>query len=152
MGVLSIVFAILSLCICWLPVAGWLGVALGVASCALGVLAITRSFHKMGNTGFGISGIALGAASTSIGIAYQIKHAQGYLDALVFPLNSPMSYLSIAGFAALAAFSLLFSRLKARNVGALIAALSLVALIASASWAITTADREYLRDHGAVQD
>ena len=152
MGVLSLILGMLGVCICWLPVAGWLGIVMGAFSCALGVLAITRWFKKTGNTGFGVAGVFLGTIALSLGLAFQVKHAHGDLDMLFFPLNPPMSYLSIAGFAALVAISLMFSRLKARNVGALMSALSLVALVVSASWALTTADREYQRDHVAIQN
>jgi len=92
MGVTSLILSLIALCTSWIPGIGWLGVIIGVVACALGVPSITHWFEKPGYTGWGIAGISIGATSTGVGFAFQIKHAAGNFDILYHSLPVPVAY------------------------------------------------------------
>lgn len=148
MGVTSLILSIASVCVCWLPKVGWLGVAMGVAACGLGVPSITHWFERPGHTGWGVAGIMLGAPSAAVGIAYQIKHAAGTLDALYYKLPVETGYWICGILVVVIVVGLVVARLKSKAVGTVIASLAIAALIVSSTWWLTTADRSLVARFG----
>jgi len=141
MAVTALIIGMIGVCICWLPGVGWLGVACGLTSGVLAVPSITHFHERPGYTGWGVAGIFLSIAASSLGLAYQVKHMSGALDALVVPLPVPLAYYVLGGGGVLIIIGLVLARTKARLPGAIIAGLALAATIVVASWSLTTADR-----------
>lgn len=141
MGIACLVFGMLGVCLSWLPVVGWLGVALGAAACALGIPSVLYWYARPGYVAWGVAGILLGIAAISVGLAFQIKHAASSLDVLFRALPTPDAYFVLgAAFVALAA-GMLLGRLRFRIPGAIIAGLAITVLAVSGGWALLTADR-----------
>lgn len=144
MGTAALILGIFGLCISWLPGVGWLGVAAGLAACAIGVPSITHWFRRPGHTGWGAASIMTGSVAASVGFAYQVKHAQGALDFLVQSLPAPEAYLALAGALVVVAAGLVVARRKGRRFGVAIAAVGILALVVAGGWSLTTADRALL--------
>jgi hypothetical protein len=142
-GVSSLILGIVGYCICWLPGVGWLGVAMGVVACGLGIPSLTHWFARSGYTAWGVSGTILGAGTISLGLAYQAKHAGGALDYLLYPLATPTAYLLIGALIGVAVFGVVLSRLKTRMPGAVVALVAVAGVALSGAWALSTADREF---------
>ena len=141
MGTLSIVLGIIGICIGWLPGVGWSGVPLGLSGAALGVLAITHWHAKAGYTGWGVSGIVLGVTSTSLSLAYQIKHAAGALDPLYVSLSTPTAGAVIGVTAAAIVLGVVLARKRRGGPGLLLAWAAIAILSLSGAWTLTAADR-----------
>jgi hypothetical protein len=141
LGTLSIVLGIISICIGWLPGVGWSGVLLGFLGAALGVVTITHWHAKAGYTGWGICGIVLGVTSTSLSLAYQIKHAAGALDTLYVSLSTPAAGAAIGATAAIIVLGVVLARKRRGGPGLLLAWAAIAVLSLSGAWALTAADR-----------
>lgn len=144
MGLVSLIFGLIAICISWLPGVGWLGVAMGGISFALGVPLITLWHDRLGNTGWGIAGIALGTLSVSVGYAYQIKHAAGDLDSLVYPLGTSTYYYLLGALLLIGLAGMILARKKSPLLGTILAIGAATLLAISGAWLLTDLDRESL--------
>ena len=143
MGTASIVLGILGICICWAPGLGWLGAFMGVLGCALGIPSITHWYYKAGYTPWGISGLVLGVTAFDLSTSFQIKHANGTLDAVVFSVAPGTAAVVSLGVAALCAVGLILARKKSRAAGIAVSAVALALLMVISTAALVTADRAY---------
>jgi hypothetical protein len=141
LGTTALVLGIIGVCICWIPVVGWLGVVMGMGACLLGVPSVTHWFERPGYTGWGIAGISLGSVATGLGFAYQVKHADGRFDFLLYPLGVPQAYWIMGIAAALIIAGLFLARLKTKIIGAIVAGVAIAVLSICMGWSLTTADR-----------
>lgn len=69
MGVTALVLGLLGIAVCWFPLLGWGGVALGALAFVVGVVAI-----KKGIKGLGIAGLLLGLIGIVWGISVQLEY------------------------------------------------------------------------------
>jgi Zn-dependent membrane protease YugP len=76
-----------------------------------------------------------------VGLAFQIKHAGGSLDFLLYELPTPKAYLflGISFFALIVGF--LLGRFRSRALGIIIASTAILSLTLSGSFTLITADR-----------
>lgn len=151
MSVISIVFAIMGVCLCWLPGWGWLGMALGGMAVGVGMPAITHWYKRPGSTGFGIAGIILGEITLSVGLAYQIKHAAGAADFIFFSLQTRAAFPLLAVAILLGISGLIIARRKHRPVGLIIAAFAFTFFFVAAGWTLLTADRQESSSRTVIQ-
>jgi hypothetical protein len=140
-GVAALVISILGYCICWIPTVGWLGFFMGVFASALGFASLVHWYYRPHYTAYGISAILIGGGTASLGLAYQVKHAGGELDFLVYSVPTPLAYYVISTIVVFLVLGTLLARLKSMLPGTVLAALALVVLIAVTGSALHTADR-----------
>jgi hypothetical protein len=114
---------------------------MGVFSCALGITALIHWFHRPHYTAYGISAVLIGSFATSLALAYQVKHAGGDLDFLLFSFATPLAYYGITAIVVVLVLGILLARLKSKSVGAVLAALAAVVLMETTGSALHTADR-----------
>jgi hypothetical protein len=86
MGTTALILGIVGICLSWIPVVGWFGVALGVAAWGLGIPSVVKWYERPGYTGWGAASIVLGLAGVSLGFAFQVKHADGGLSGWIVRL------------------------------------------------------------------
>lgn len=150
MGPLPIILGIVGLCVCWLPGVGWIGVALGALACGSGVPSVIYWFKKDGYAGWGIAGITIGAFTTSLGLAYQVKHSFGQLDILSFTIEVPVA-LGVGLCAVIVtAIAMWLGARKQLFVMVLVAYVAVATIIAVASSALTTFDRALLENNATA--
>jgi hypothetical protein len=128
----------------WLPTVGFAGAAMGGLACGLGIPSFTRWYDRAGYGPWGISGIILGVMALGLSLAYQIKHASGGLDGLLFPLRFPLAWAVFIVSAALTAIGLAIGRRsRVRKItGELLAFVAIATLSLSTTWVLITADRD----------
>ena len=147
LGTASIVLSIIGISISWIPYVGWSGVLLGVLGLSASIPSITHWHQKPGYTGWGISGLFLGFWSFSLGLAYQIKYAEGALDYLVVPVVVSQLIPATIILGVIVALGLFWARVHHRNAGVLIAAVAMLAISLLSGWTLITADRAYEQSH-----
>jgi len=142
----SIVLGILGMAISWLPIVGWIGLAMGLVACAIGMLSFSYWYEKKVYTGLGISGVFLGIMASCVSLSYQIKYATPSLDILYYPTSIVNTYLYSTVSVILIALGLFVTRYKKQNIGLVIVSVAIISLSFSLTSALLTTDREINKD------
>ena len=147
MNVLSLALGLSGVALCWLPHWGWIGVTLGLVSCFLAFRGFALAATPPGDIGYDSAGLVLGGWSVLWGVAMQIKHVGGGLDALLLPLT--LDQLEIAFWASMAVFwvAIFAARMVVRKVMIALAAAAFLAVIALGISGLIAYD-EYLKLDG----
>ena len=74
---------------------GWLGFLMAVFSCILGVASLVYWYQRPHHTAYGIAAVFIGSVAAGLGLAYQVKHAAGTLDSVLFSLPTPLAYYAL---------------------------------------------------------
>jgi hypothetical protein len=70
MGMTALVLTILGLVLCWIPLAGWVGLLLALAGAVLGVLALRKGLRE--ERWMSIAALLLGAIAIAYGLSVQV--------------------------------------------------------------------------------
>jgi hypothetical protein len=151
LGVAALVISLLGYSICWIPGVGWLGCLMGVISCALGITALVHWFQRPHYTAYGISAVLIGSFATGLALAFQVKHAAGALDFLLFSSATPTAYYSITAMVAVFVSGILLARLKSKPAGVVLATLAIIALMVTTGSTLHTADQNMASQHQSTK-
>ena len=135
------VLTISGLCLFYIPgFFGWLGIAFAIIGTAIGIIGLTDTRTSPSGLGMDVASWVYGIGTTAMGVAFQIKYAEGALDMLMLPIS--MHFAAIISAVLFPAFITvqILARRKLRNVGIAMALLLFIAIIAFGWTALRLAD------------
>lgn len=142
MNTTAMVLTISGFCFCFVPgFWGWLGISIAVIGIVIGIIGLTNTQTSPSGLGMDVASWVYGIITGSVGVGFQIKLAEGGLDALLLPI--PMQTAAFIALGLIPPFIAvqIFARKKWRRSG-IVFALILYAAISAVSWtAIVAAHR-----------
>ncbi len=75
MGVVSLIFGIISVIMCWIPVANWIGVLLAVLGIVFGAIGMSKAKKTNSGKGVAVAGLVLSIIGAVLGGIFWIACA-----------------------------------------------------------------------------
>ncbi len=141
MNTTAMVLTISGLCLFYIPgFFGWLGIAFAIIGTAIGVIGLTNTRTSPSGLGMDVAAWVYGIGTTAMGVAFQIKYADGGLDMLMLPISLQIATLiSVVLIPAFMAVQIV-ARRKLRKAGIAMAFLLFTVIVACGWTALRLAD------------
>jgi len=146
------IMSVLGVSLAWLPGLGWLGVGMCFCAVFIAILGMTDTKTQPNAIGMDVAANIVGSVGISWGIAFQVKHAGGKLDAILASFDGPTALtVTIVAFVLFFAAQILGRKIN-RASGRVIALLALLCLSWSGTTWLTITDRQMTNKSIKVMD
>jgi hypothetical protein len=130
----AMVLTISGLCLFYIPgIFGWIGIALAVIGTTIGAIGLTNTRTSPSGLGMDVASWVYGIGTTAMGVAFQIKYAEGTLDMLMLPISLQIAALVSTVLIPIFIAVQILARRRFRKAG-IIAAMCLFAVIVACGW------------------